>query len=182
MQTLFCPVLSKHKQISCLSLLSCLPCVPWGLCVAPPSLLPLLLRDGLLLPYAVSAPAFLAVCLASFSILDKTSAEDLQLKAFSLALKGYLACFKAFPRIVRSLVRKFYSFTSCSFSSAEAPALGGSCDIFVSHRRAQSSQQCSAAELSEVFLIPCLAVPAVPGPDGDPVSAQCCSPSSPAPP
>ncbi|KAJ7421019.1 EF-hand calcium binding domain 7 [Pitangus sulphuratus] len=66
-------------------------------------MLPLLLRDGLLLPYAVTTPAFLATCLASFSILDKTSAEDLQLKAFSLSLKGYVSWFKSFPRIVRTL-------------------------------------------------------------------------------
>ncbi|NXO38727.1 ALG6 glucosyltransferase, partial [Locustella ochotensis] len=75
----------------------------WFLLVSTFSLLPLLLRDGLLLPYAVTTPAFLAVCLASFSILEKTSAEDLQLKAFSLSLKGHVAWFKAFPRVVRSL-------------------------------------------------------------------------------
>ncbi|RMC08765.1 hypothetical protein DUI87_15015 [Hirundo rustica rustica] len=75
----------------------------WFLLVSTFSLLPLLLKDELLLPYAVTTPAFLAVCLASFSILEKTSAEDLQLKAFSLALKGYTSWFKSFPRIVRSL-------------------------------------------------------------------------------
>ncbi|NXB72186.1 ALG6 glucosyltransferase, partial [Donacobius atricapilla] len=75
----------------------------WFLLVSTFSLLPLLLKDGLLLPYAVSAPAFLALCLASFSILEKTSAEDLQLKAFSLSLKGYVWCLKPFPRVVRSL-------------------------------------------------------------------------------
>ncbi|NXL17247.1 ALG6 glucosyltransferase, partial [Setophaga kirtlandii] len=75
----------------------------WFLLVSTFSLLPLLLKDELLLPYAVTTPAFLAVCLASFSILEKTSAEDLQLKAFSLSLKGYVSWFKSFPRIVRSL-------------------------------------------------------------------------------
>ncbi|NXB58069.1 ALG6 glucosyltransferase, partial [Struthidea cinerea] len=75
----------------------------WFLLVSTFSLLPLLLKDGLLLAYAVTTPAFLAVCLASFSILEKTSAEDLQLKAFSLSLKGYMSWFKSFPRIVRSL-------------------------------------------------------------------------------
>ncbi|XP_009073115.1 PREDICTED: dolichyl pyrophosphate Man9GlcNAc2 alpha-1,3-glucosyltransferase [Acanthisitta chloris] len=47
--------------------------------------------------------SFLAVCVASFSIFEKTSAEDLQLKAFSLSLRGYVSWFKSFPRIVRSL-------------------------------------------------------------------------------
>ncbi|KAF4797256.1 hypothetical protein TURU_077779 [Turdus rufiventris] len=75
----------------------------WFLLVSTFSLLPLLQKDELLLPYAVTTPAFLAVCLASFSILEKTSAEDLQLKAFSLSLKGYVSWFKSFPRIVRSL-------------------------------------------------------------------------------
>ncbi|NXF99982.1 ALG6 glucosyltransferase, partial [Sakesphorus luctuosus] len=75
----------------------------WFLLVSTFSMLPLLLRDGLLLPYAVTTPAFLAISLACFSILDKTSAEDLQLKAFSFALKGYVSWFKSFPRIVRSL-------------------------------------------------------------------------------
>lgn len=46
----------------------------------------------------------------------------------------------------------------------------------------RAGSSAGAAELSEVFPIPCLAVPAVPVPDGDPVSAQCCSTSSPAPP
>lgn len=38
-----------------------------------------------------------------------------------------------------------------------------------------------AAGLSEVSLTPCVAVPAVPVPDGSPVSAQCCAASAPAP-
>ncbi|KFP80239.1 Dolichyl pyrophosphate Man9GlcNAc2 alpha-1,3-glucosyltransferase [Acanthisitta chloris] len=54
-------------------------------------------------PWECSRPAFLAVCVASFSIFEKTSAEDLQLKAFSLSLRGYVSWFKSFPRIVRSL-------------------------------------------------------------------------------
>uniref|UniRef100_A0A8C3KGZ2 Alpha-1,3-glucosyltransferase n=1 Tax=Calidris pygmaea TaxID=425635 RepID=A0A8C3KGZ2_9CHAR len=66
-------------------------------------MLPLLLKDGLLLPYAVTTLAFLSICVASFSIFEKTSAEDLQLKPFSLSLKGYVSWFKSFPKIVRSL-------------------------------------------------------------------------------
>lgn len=101
-----------------------------------PSLLPLLLKDELLLPYAVTMPAFLAVCLASFSILEKTSAEDLQLKAFSLSLKGYVSWFKSFPRIVRSLVSKSNSFTS---SLQLFPALRGRCEFFVPRGRAEQA-------------------------------------------
>ncbi|NWT42709.1 ALG6 glucosyltransferase, partial [Chroicocephalus maculipennis] len=75
----------------------------WFLLVSTFSMLPLLLKDGLLLPYAVTMLAFLSVCAASFSIFEKTSAEDLQLKPFSLSLKGYVSWFKSFPKIVRSL-------------------------------------------------------------------------------
>ncbi|NWX69388.1 ALG6 glucosyltransferase, partial [Alca torda] len=75
----------------------------WFLLVSTFSMLPLLLKDGLLLPYAVTTLAFLSVCAASFSIFEKTSAEDLQLKPFSLSLKGYVSSFKPFPKIVRSL-------------------------------------------------------------------------------
>lgn len=70
-------------------------------------MLPLLLKDGLLLAYAVTTLAFLSLCLASFSILEKTSAEDLQLKPFSLSLKGHASWFKTFPKMVRSLVSGF---------------------------------------------------------------------------
>ncbi|NXC43220.1 ALG6 glucosyltransferase, partial [Penelope pileata] len=75
----------------------------WFLLVSTFSMLPLLLKDGLLLPYAVTMPAFLLACVASFSIFEKTSAEDLQLKPFSLSLKRYASWFKPFPRIVRNL-------------------------------------------------------------------------------
>ncbi|KFP88179.1 Dolichyl pyrophosphate Man9GlcNAc2 alpha-1,3-glucosyltransferase [Apaloderma vittatum] len=75
----------------------------WFLLVSTFSMLPLLLKDGLLLPYTVTTLAFLLVCVASFSIFEKTSAEDLQLKPFSLSLKGHVAWFKSFPKIVRSL-------------------------------------------------------------------------------
>ncbi|NXN94468.1 ALG6 glucosyltransferase, partial [Rhinopomastus cyanomelas] len=75
----------------------------WFSLVSTFSTLPLLLKDGLLLPYAVTMLAFLSICMASFSILEKTSVEDLQLKPFSLSLKGYVSWFKSFPKIARSL-------------------------------------------------------------------------------
>lgn len=75
----------------------------WFLLVSTFSMLPLLLKDGLMLAYTVTTLAFLLACVASFSIFEKTSAEDLQLKPFSLFLKRYVSWFKSFPRIVRSL-------------------------------------------------------------------------------
>lgn len=75
----------------------------WFLLVSTFSMLPLLLKDGLLLPYAVTTLAFLSACVASFAIFEKTSAKDLQLKLFSQSLRGYVSWFKLFPKIVRSL-------------------------------------------------------------------------------
>lgn len=75
-------------------------------------MLPLLLKDGLLLAYTVTMLAFLSVCTTSFSIFEKTSAEDLHLKQFSLSLKGYVSWFKSFPKIVRTLVSYFNSNSS----------------------------------------------------------------------
>ncbi|XP_073213561.1 dolichyl pyrophosphate Man9GlcNAc2 alpha-1,3-glucosyltransferase isoform X2 [Lepidochelys kempii] len=66
-------------------------------------LLPLLLKDGLLLAYVVTTLAFLIVCLTSFSIFEKTSEEDLQLKSLSLSNRGYIPSFKAFSKIIKSL-------------------------------------------------------------------------------
>uniref|UniRef100_U3J5H8 Alpha-1,3-glucosyltransferase n=1 Tax=Anas platyrhynchos platyrhynchos TaxID=8840 RepID=U3J5H8_ANAPP len=75
----------------------------WFLLVSTFSMLPLLLKDGLMLAYTVTMLAFLLACVASFSIFEKTSVEDLQLKPFSLFLKRYVSWFKSFPRIFRSL-------------------------------------------------------------------------------
>lgn len=75
-------------------------------------MLPLLLKDGLMLAYTVTMLAFLLACVASFSIFEKTSVEDLQLKPFSLFLKRYVSWFKSFPRIFRSLVSNFNSSNS----------------------------------------------------------------------
>ncbi|OXB82154.1 UNVERIFIED_CONTAM: hypothetical protein H355_009033, partial [Colinus virginianus] len=76
----------------------------WFLLVSTFSMLPLLLKDGLLLAYAVTTLAFLSACEASFAMSDKTSLKDLQLKPFSLSLRGCVSWFKPFPRVVRNLV------------------------------------------------------------------------------
>ncbi|KAM9129254.1 dolichyl pyrophosphate Man9GlcNAc2 alpha-1,3-glucosyltransferase [Pangshura tecta] len=75
----------------------------WFLLVSTFSLLPLLLKDGLLLAYVVTTLAFLTVCATSFSIFEKTSEEDLQLKSLSLSIRAYIPSFKAFPKIIKSL-------------------------------------------------------------------------------
>uniref|UniRef100_A0A8C8SRW6 Alpha-1,3-glucosyltransferase n=1 Tax=Pelusios castaneus TaxID=367368 RepID=A0A8C8SRW6_9SAUR len=75
----------------------------WFLLVSTFSLLPLLLKDGLLLAYIVTTLGFITVCVTSFSMFEKTSEDDLQLKSLSLSIRGYMPSFKAFPEIIKSL-------------------------------------------------------------------------------
>uniref|UniRef100_A0A8D0HAZ4 Alpha-1,3-glucosyltransferase n=1 Tax=Sphenodon punctatus TaxID=8508 RepID=A0A8D0HAZ4_SPHPU len=75
----------------------------WFLLVSTFSMLPLLLKDSLLLAYIATTLTFLVVCVTSLSILEKTSEGNLQLKSLSLSIRGYLPWFKAFPKIMKSL-------------------------------------------------------------------------------
>uniref|UniRef100_A0A8D2L6W4 Alpha-1,3-glucosyltransferase n=1 Tax=Varanus komodoensis TaxID=61221 RepID=A0A8D2L6W4_VARKO len=75
----------------------------WFLLVSTFSMLPLLLKDGLLLAYIVTTLAFLTVCAASFSIFEKTSEEDLQLKRLSTSIRRYLPWFKNLPKVMKNL-------------------------------------------------------------------------------
>ncbi|XP_070795597.1 dolichyl pyrophosphate Man9GlcNAc2 alpha-1,3-glucosyltransferase isoform X2 [Pituophis catenifer annectens] len=79
----------------------------WFLLVSTFSMLPLLLKDGLLLSYTVTMLAFLLVCTTSFSIFEKTSEEDLQLKKLSSYLRKYLTWFK-------SLVSNLQKYIMCT--------------------------------------------------------------------
>ncbi|XP_044285830.1 dolichyl pyrophosphate Man9GlcNAc2 alpha-1,3-glucosyltransferase isoform X3 [Varanus komodoensis] len=76
----------------------------WFLLVSTFSMLPLLLKDGLLLAYIVTTLAFLTVCAASFSIFEKTSEEDLQLKRLSTSIRRYLPWFKNLPKVMKNLM------------------------------------------------------------------------------
>ncbi|XP_034874270.1 dolichyl pyrophosphate Man9GlcNAc2 alpha-1,3-glucosyltransferase isoform X3 [Mirounga leonina] len=75
----------------------------WFLLVSTFSMLPLLLKDELLMPSVVTTMAFFIACAISFSIFEKTSEEELQLKSFSISVRKYLPCFKFFPRIIQYL-------------------------------------------------------------------------------
>eukprot|EP00069_Balaena_mysticetus_P004388 bmy_00831T0 len=57
----------------------------WFLLVSTFSMLPLLLKDELLMPSVVTVMAFFIACATSFSIFEKTSEEELQLKSFSIS-------------------------------------------------------------------------------------------------
>lgn len=83
------------------------------------SMLPLLLKDGLLLSYTVTMLAFLLVCTSSFSIFEKTAEEDLQLKKLSSYLRKYVTWFKTFSKVMKSLVsnlQKYIMYTNFTTS------------------------------------------------------------------
>ncbi|XP_076976861.1 dolichyl pyrophosphate Man9GlcNAc2 alpha-1,3-glucosyltransferase isoform X3 [Tamandua tetradactyla] len=75
----------------------------WFLLVSTFSMLPLLLKDELLMPLIVTMMAFFIACATSFSIFEKTSEEELQLKSFSVSVRKYLPCFTFLPRIIQHL-------------------------------------------------------------------------------
>ncbi|XP_024421336.2 dolichyl pyrophosphate Man9GlcNAc2 alpha-1,3-glucosyltransferase [Desmodus rotundus] len=75
----------------------------WFLLVSTFSMLPLLLKDDLLMPTVVTMMAFFIACATSFSIFEKTSEEELHLKSFSISVRKYLPCFTFLPRIIRHL-------------------------------------------------------------------------------
>ncbi|XP_035947253.1 dolichyl pyrophosphate Man9GlcNAc2 alpha-1,3-glucosyltransferase isoform X1 [Halichoerus grypus] len=75
----------------------------WFLLVSTFSMLPLLLKDELLMPSVVTTMAFFIACAISFSIFEKTSEEELQLKSFSISVRKYLPRFTFFPRIIQYL-------------------------------------------------------------------------------
>uniref|UniRef100_A0A2K5YVP0 Alpha-1,3-glucosyltransferase n=1 Tax=Mandrillus leucophaeus TaxID=9568 RepID=A0A2K5YVP0_MANLE len=75
----------------------------WFLLVSTFSLLPLLLKDELLMPSVVTTVAFFIACVTSFSIFEKTSEEELQLKSFSISVRKYLPCFTFLSRMIQYL-------------------------------------------------------------------------------
>ncbi|XP_063469410.1 dolichyl pyrophosphate Man9GlcNAc2 alpha-1,3-glucosyltransferase isoform X3 [Symphalangus syndactylus] len=75
----------------------------WFLLVSTFSMLPLLLKDELLMPSVVTTMAFFIACVTSFSIFEKTSEEELQLKSFSISVRKYLPCFTFLSRIIQYL-------------------------------------------------------------------------------
>uniref|UniRef100_A0A2K5QLU2 Alpha-1,3-glucosyltransferase n=1 Tax=Cebus imitator TaxID=2715852 RepID=A0A2K5QLU2_CEBIM len=75
----------------------------WFLLVSTFSMLPLLLKDELLMPSVVTTMAFFIACVTFFSIFEKTSEEELQLKSFSISVRKYLPCFTFLSRIIQYL-------------------------------------------------------------------------------
>uniref|UniRef100_G3U9B7 Alpha-1,3-glucosyltransferase n=1 Tax=Loxodonta africana TaxID=9785 RepID=G3U9B7_LOXAF len=75
----------------------------WFLLVSTFSMLPLLLKDELLMPSVVTVMAFFIACATSFSIFEKISEEELRLQSFSVSVRKYLPCFTFLPRIIQHL-------------------------------------------------------------------------------
>ncbi|XP_029473336.1 dolichyl pyrophosphate Man9GlcNAc2 alpha-1,3-glucosyltransferase isoform X3 [Rhinatrema bivittatum] len=76
----------------------------WFLLVSTFSMLPLLLKDGLLLPYIVTTLMFLLASVTAFSIHEKTSEEARRLKSCCLSLQ------MPFPgvRVLTNIIRSFF--------------------------------------------------------------------------
>ncbi|XP_006503227.1 dolichyl pyrophosphate Man9GlcNAc2 alpha-1,3-glucosyltransferase isoform X9 [Mus musculus] len=75
----------------------------WFLLVSTFSMLPLLLKDELLLPSVVTVMAFVIACGTFFPMLENTSEEQLQLKSFAVSVRRHLPGFTFLPRIMQCL-------------------------------------------------------------------------------
>lgn len=64
-------------------------------------MLPLLLKDGLLLPYIVTSLAFLLISITLLSALEQTSEEDLKLKQLFTCRRKHMPWFNA-PLLAKS--------------------------------------------------------------------------------
>lgn len=64
-------------------------------------MLPLLLKDGLLLPYIVTSLAFLLISITLLSALEQTSEEDLKLKQLFTRRRKHMPRFNA-PLLAKS--------------------------------------------------------------------------------
>ncbi|XP_067846507.1 dolichyl pyrophosphate Man9GlcNAc2 alpha-1,3-glucosyltransferase isoform X3 [Heptranchias perlo] len=73
----------------------------WFLLVSTFSMLPLLLKDGLLLPYTITSLAFLLVTTKLLSAFEKVSVEDLQLQPFSQGVRRYIPHFTIPAHLVK---------------------------------------------------------------------------------
>ncbi|KAL6092897.1 hypothetical protein STEG23_028253 [Scotinomys teguina] len=75
----------------------------WFLLVSTFSMLPLLLKDELLMPSVVTTVAFLVACATFFPVFESTSEEELHLKSFAVSLRRWLPGFTFLPRIMQYL-------------------------------------------------------------------------------
>ncbi|XP_058887392.1 dolichyl pyrophosphate Man9GlcNAc2 alpha-1,3-glucosyltransferase-like isoform X3 [Acipenser ruthenus] len=73
----------------------------WFLQVTTFSMLPLLLKDGLLLPYIVTSLAFLLISITLLSALEQSSEEDLKLKQLFTRRRKHMPRFNA-PLLAKS--------------------------------------------------------------------------------
>ncbi|XP_048207425.1 dolichyl pyrophosphate Man9GlcNAc2 alpha-1,3-glucosyltransferase isoform X3 [Perognathus longimembris pacificus] len=66
-------------------------------------MLPLLLKDELLMPSVVTMMAFFVACTTFFPVFGKTSEEELKLKSFCISVRRYLPCFTFLPKLIQYL-------------------------------------------------------------------------------
>ncbi|KAM4872512.1 dolichyl pyrophosphate Man9GlcNAc2 alpha-1,3-glucosyltransferase [Thomomys bottae] len=75
----------------------------WFLLVSTFSMLPLLLKDELLIPSVVTTMAFFVACTTFFPVFGKTSEEELKLKSFCISVRKYLPRFTFLPKLIQYL-------------------------------------------------------------------------------
>ncbi|KAM4641437.1 dolichyl pyrophosphate Man9GlcNAc2 alpha-1,3-glucosyltransferase [Discoglossus pictus] len=91
----------------------------WFLLISSFSMLPLLLKDGLLMPYIVTMLAFLLISAALFSIFEKPTEESLKLKPFCACIRRYLPWFRFPGSLIRILfLASLVLMAALSFVSA----------------------------------------------------------------
>ncbi|KAM4722955.1 dolichyl pyrophosphate Man9GlcNAc2 alpha-1,3-glucosyltransferase [Rhinophrynus dorsalis] len=73
----------------------------WFLLVSTFSMLPLLMKDGLIMAYIITTLAFVLISVAFLSIHEKTSEESLNLKPFCISIRRYLSWFRLPENLIR---------------------------------------------------------------------------------
>uniref|UniRef100_A0A4W3HY39 Alpha-1,3-glucosyltransferase n=1 Tax=Callorhinchus milii TaxID=7868 RepID=A0A4W3HY39_CALMI len=90
----------------------------WFLLVSTFSMLPLLLKDELLLPYVVTSLTFLLASTQLLRPLDSTSTVDLQLQSFSQCLRRYFPGLPAPPHLLKLFLLSMAGMVTLSLASA----------------------------------------------------------------
>ncbi|XP_053326040.1 dolichyl pyrophosphate Man9GlcNAc2 alpha-1,3-glucosyltransferase [Spea bombifrons] len=91
----------------------------WFLLVSTFSMLPLLIKDGLLMSYVITTLAFLLACGTFLSIYEKTSEDALKLKPFCVSVRRYLPWFQIPGTLIRlSFLASLLVMSVLTFASA----------------------------------------------------------------
>nr|XP_006634979.1 PREDICTED: dolichyl pyrophosphate Man9GlcNAc2 alpha-1,3-glucosyltransferase isoform X1 [Lepisosteus oculatus] len=90
----------------------------WFLQVTTFSMLPLLLKDGLLLPYIVTSLAFLLICMSPLPVLERASEEDMKLRSLFQRITKSVPWLNTSLLVKSGFVLSVLSMAVLSFMSA----------------------------------------------------------------